>query len=74
MHAMLQTSFFLIDLPLHLRKSKGFLKLTYRENSQKMDNLTLFGMGGGGIPFSLLYQILSADFFQKFQNFFGGES
>ena len=38
-------------------------------------NLTLFGTGGDTfIPLSFLDQILSADFFQKFPNFFGGEN
>ena len=37
--------------------------------------LTLFGTGGDTfIPLSLLDQILSADFFQKRPNFFGGEN
>ena len=37
--------------------------------------LTLFCTGGDTfIPLSFLDQILSADFFQKFPNFFGGEN
>ena len=37
--------------------------------------LTLYGMGHDiFIPLSLLDQILSVDFFQKFPNFFGGEN
>ena len=39
--------------------------------------LTLFGICTGGdtfIPLSFLDQILSADFLQKFPNFFGGEN
>ena len=37
-------------------------------------NLSLFGTGDIFIPLSLLDQILSADFFSKFPNFFWGEN
>ena len=39
-------------------------------------SLTLFDTGGGGIfiLLALLDQILSAEIFQKFPNFFGGKN
>ena len=77
MHAMLQSSFFLIDLPYTKSESKDFSKPTYsRENSQhykeeKMDDLSqeLLCTGGSRLMRISLMRISLLRFYKTFHKY-----